>query len=102
MRDRRGRSEPPRPLGASLPRALEGVAPKTPLAEVQALWPKVVGPQISRVTKVVDEREGTIVVECENSVWAQELEMMGTQLLADVASRMTDAVPDRLRFIVAR
>ena len=97
-RDARGRSPSPKPIGSALDRALAGVAPNTPLAEIQAIWAKAVGPQIDAVTKVVEEREGVVTIECESSVWAQELEMMGPQLLRKLTSEMSGPAPDLLRF----
>jgi len=98
MRDARGRSPSPKPIGAALGRALEGVAPKTPLAEIQSVWARTVGPQIDAVTAVVEEREGVVTIECESTVWAQELEMMGPQLLRKLTSELSGPAPDLLRF----
>ncbi|HTU16184.1 MAG TPA: DUF721 domain-containing protein [Solirubrobacterales bacterium] len=98
MRDHRGRSPEPKPISDALERVLETIAPKTPLAEIQAVWKQAVGPQIAAVTEVTDERDGVVTVECENSVWAQELEMMGPQLLRKLTSEMSGPAPDLLRF----
>lgn len=100
MRDHRGRSPAPRPIGLALDRVLDSIAPKTTLAEVQSIWPKAVGPQIAEVTRVSEEREGTVYIECESSVWAQELEMMGPQLLEKIVPQMTSQAPEKLRFRV--
>ncbi|MDQ2700089.1 MAG: DUF721 domain-containing protein [Actinomycetota bacterium] len=98
MRDRRGRSTPPKKIGAALDRALESVAPRTVLAGVQAAWPAAVGPQIAAVTRVVEEYEGTVTIECESSVWAHELEMMAPQLLQKIAAQTGSQAPEKLRF----
>jgi predicted nucleic acid-binding Zn ribbon protein len=98
MRDSRGRSPSPKPIGAALERVLQTIAPKTPLAEIQSVWPGAVGPQIAAVTEVTEEREGVVTIECENSIWAQELEMMGPQLLQKLTSEMSGPAPDLLRF----
>ena len=98
MRDGRGRSSRPKPIGAALDRALDPVAPLTPLAELQRIWPAVVGPGIAVVTKVSEEREGTVTIVCENTVWAGELEMMGPQLLEKLRPLMGDRTPEKLRF----
>jgi len=98
MRDRRGRSPSPRPVGSALNRVLESIAPQTTLAGVQSVWPKAVGSQIAAVTRVVEEHEGTVVVECESSVWAHELEMMAPQLLEKIGAQMSSEAPEKLRF----
>jgi len=81
-----------------LARALGSIAPKTPLAEIQAVWPRAVGPQIAAVTEVAEEREGVVTVVCESTVWAQELEMMGPRLLRELTSELSGPGPDLLRF----
>ena len=98
MRDRRGRTSRPKRIGEALDRALDPIAPKTPLAEIQRLWPAAVGPQIAAVTKVLEELDGTVTIECENTIWANELEMMSPQLLEKLASQMDGAAPEKLRF----
>jgi predicted nucleic acid-binding Zn ribbon protein len=65
--------------------ALEGVVrgaePATLLARVQAVWPEVAGPGLSASAAPVAERDGVVTVACESGVWAQELELLGSDLL---------------------
>ncbi len=98
MRDERGRSRSPKLIGDTLGRALDPVAPMTPLAELQRIWPSVVGPGIAEVTTVSKERDGTVTIECESTVWAHELEMMGPQLREKLRPLMGDRTPENLRF----
>jgi predicted nucleic acid-binding Zn ribbon protein len=98
MRDRRGRSRPPRPVGEAIERALAVSAPQTILASVQSAWPSVAGPQIAAVTSVVSERDGEVTIECESSVWAQELEMMAPRLLSKLTAELSGPAPVLLRF----
>jgi predicted nucleic acid-binding Zn ribbon protein len=90
----------PRPIGRALDRALSGARPAGLLAEVQSAWPAVAGAALAASAGPVSERGGTVTVECESAVWAQELEMLG----ADLARRLDEAVTggrvERLRFIV--
>jgi predicted nucleic acid-binding Zn ribbon protein len=90
----------PRPLGGVLERALPAARPEGLLAEVQSSWPAVAGAALAAAAAPVSERAGTIVVECESAVWAQELELLG----GDLAQRLDEAVSggrvERLRFIV--
>jgi len=71
----------PRPLSA----ALEGIArdaePATLLARVQAVWADVAGPGLAAAATPVSERDGVLTVACESAVWAQELELLGPDLL---------------------
>jgi predicted nucleic acid-binding Zn ribbon protein len=90
----------PRPIGQALDRALPDARPVGPLAEVQSAWPGVAGAALAAAATPVSERAGTVTIECESAVWAQELEL----LAGDLASRLDDAVSngrvERLRFIV--
>jgi predicted nucleic acid-binding Zn ribbon protein len=98
MRDRRGRSSSPKPLSQVLGRAIESIAPQTPLALFQAAWPRAAGPEIAAVTRVVEEREGTLTIECESSVWVQELELMAPRLITKLAADTDGLAPEKLRF----
>jgi predicted nucleic acid-binding Zn ribbon protein len=90
----------PRPLSRALEQALPGARPAGLLAEVQSAWPAVAGAALAASAVPVSERGGTVTVECESAVWAQELELLG----ADLAGRLDEAVTggrvERLRFIV--
>jgi predicted nucleic acid-binding Zn ribbon protein len=90
----------PRPIGKALEQALPGARPAGLLAEVQSAWPAVAGAALAASASPVSERGGTVTVECESAVWAQELELLG----ADLARRLDEAVKggrvERLRFIV--
>jgi len=91
--------------------ALEGVVreaePATLLARVQGVWPELAGPGLSAYAAPVSERDGVVTVACESAVWAQELELLGPDLL----TRFGDALPaeagrpagapvKKLRFVV--
>jgi len=94
------RRRAPRPAAGALRAALEGAAPKTALAALQAAWAETVGEQIAAVATPVSERDGEALVACRDSVWAQELDLMQEQLLQRLAERLGDQVPRRLRFRV--
>jgi predicted nucleic acid-binding Zn ribbon protein len=82
----------PRHLRNALDEAVGGAAPATLLARVQGSWGDAAGPVVSTRAQPVSEREGVVTVACESAVWAQELEL----LKSDLEARL-DA---RLRFIV--
>ena len=90
----------PRPLRRALEGALPGARPAGLLTEVQSAWAGVAGPALSAAATPVSERGGTVTVACESGVWAQELELLAT----DLARRLDEAVEggrvERLRFIV--
>jgi predicted nucleic acid-binding Zn ribbon protein len=90
----------PRPAATALQAALQQVAPKTPLAAVQAAWPQAVGEQLATVATPVSERAGTLTVECADAVWAQELDLMQETLLARLKEALGESAPEALRFRV--
>ncbi len=79
--------------------------PATTLARVQEAWPRAVGPALSAEAQPVSERRGTVTVSCRSSVWAQELQMMSTELLTSVSRVMEEApgapAVESLRFVAA-
>jgi predicted nucleic acid-binding Zn ribbon protein len=88
----------PRPAAPALRAALDRAAPRTPLAAVQAAWAAAVGERLAAAAHPVDERAGTVIVSCVDSVWAEELDLMQAQILARLRERLGDAAPQALRF----
>jgi predicted nucleic acid-binding Zn ribbon protein len=81
----------PRRLGAALDELSRGLAPATTLAGVQASWPEAVGPAIAAEAEPVSEREGVVTVACRSAVWAQELDLLGPELVARLNERLAAA-----------
>jgi predicted nucleic acid-binding Zn ribbon protein len=77
-------------------------APKTGLASVQAGWSEAVGAQIAEVAQPISERAGTLTVECTNAMWAQELDLMQSQLLERLREALGEGAPGAIKFRVAR
>jgi predicted nucleic acid-binding Zn ribbon protein len=95
------RRRAPRPATTALRFALEAVAPKTGLASLQSVWAELVGERIAAVAQPVSERGGEVVIECSDSVWAQELDLMQAQLLERLRERLAERAPQSLRFRVS-
>lgn len=95
------RRRAPRPAAEGLRAALQGAAPKTRLAAVQAVWGEVVGERVAAVARPVSERDGTVTVACTDPVWVEELDLMQTQIQHRLRERLTDKAPRALRFRVA-
>jgi predicted nucleic acid-binding Zn ribbon protein len=72
----------PRPLSAALEGLTATLAPASTLARVQEVWEGAVGPAIAACARPTAERNGALTVVCEAAVWAQELDLMSTDLLA--------------------
>ena len=71
--------------------------PQTLLAEVQRVWPDVVGPGLAEVATPVAEKEGVVRVACGSAVWAQELELMGARVVASLNEALGREAVVRLR-----
>jgi predicted nucleic acid-binding Zn ribbon protein len=94
------RRRAPRQAAAALRAARDRAAPRTGLAAVQAAWRGTVGEQLAAVATPVSERAGTLTIECADSVWAEELDLMQTQLLKRLKDELGELAPSTLRFRV--
>jgi predicted nucleic acid-binding Zn ribbon protein len=71
----------PRRLGSALRPARVRARPKTLLAAVQEAWPGTAGRAIAAEAEPVAERGGVITVACRSATWAQELDLLQSELL---------------------
>ncbi|MGI9021313.1 MAG: DciA family protein [Solirubrobacterales bacterium] len=96
-RDRRG----PRRLGDALGALQAQTAPATLLAAVQGAWHGVAGPAVAGQAEPVSERGGVVTVACRSATWAQELDLLGPDLLVRLNTALAEAgagAVERLRF----
>ena len=75
------RRRDPRPASAAITALADRLAPATALASVQRVWPEVVGELVAAQADPTGEREGVVTVTCASAVWAQELDLMGPELV---------------------
>ena len=75
------RRSAPRPVAEALAGLRREAEPATVLARVQACWPGAVGPVIAAEAEPVAAHEGTLTVACRSAVWAQELQLLGQDVL---------------------
>lgn len=87
----------PRPLTAALDPLRDGWAPETVLAEVQRVWPAIVGPAIAAEAAPQSERGGVLTVTCSAAVWAQELDLMGPTIIGRLNQALQRGQVTRLR-----
>jgi predicted nucleic acid-binding Zn ribbon protein len=83
----------PRPLGSALRRALDLTAPATPLAAVQRAWPRVAGAGVANQAQPVAERDGVVTIACRSAIWAQELDLLQTELLVRLNETLSATDP---------
>jgi predicted nucleic acid-binding Zn ribbon protein len=82
--------------------AVERAEPATLLASVQRAWAGAVGEAVAREAAPVGERDGVIIVACRSSTWAQELDLLGDQILTRMRSELPpESGLRRLRFTVS-
>lgn len=89
----------PRSLELAVEDLRDRVAPDTLLAEVQRVWSRAVGPAIAAEAVPTAERGGVLTVSCSAAVWAQELDLMGPDILARVNELLERASVARLRCV---
>ena len=78
------RRRDPRPLSHAIAALADRLAPQTTLAEVQRVWPTAVGEAIAGQAEPTGERDGVLTVTCSSAVWAQELDLMGAELVGRI------------------
>ena len=75
------RSARPHAFGDAITRVRETTAPDTPLAAVELAWTAAVGEATAAEASPVSERDGVVTVACHSATWAQELDLLGPQIL---------------------
>ena len=88
----------PRALALALAQVSAGLEPASVLARVQGCWAEAVGDLVSAEAQPVSEREGVVTVACRSSVWANELELLGPELLEKVNAALGEPAVAQLRF----
>jgi predicted nucleic acid-binding Zn ribbon protein len=73
------------------------LAPATTLGRVQEVWERTTGATIALAARPTAERNGVLTVTCEASVWAQELDLIGEQLVARINDALGSAEISELR-----
>ena len=88
------RRRSPRRLGAALRPATRRARPRTLLAAVQEAWPGAVGDAVAAEASPVSEREGLVTVACRSATWAQELDLLQSELLERLNAAVLAADPE--------
>ena len=97
---RSGRNAP-RPIAEMLAEALResGLDDDVNRAQVLELWPRLVGPQIAKVTQArLLAEDGTMVVGVKTHAWMQELAMMERSLVAKLNAATGDTGVKKIRW----
>jgi predicted nucleic acid-binding Zn ribbon protein len=86
-----------RPLAGAVEAAAAQLAPGTALAAVQGIWLEAVGRAIATQAHPVAERDGVVTVTCRSAVWAQELDLMGPEVVERLNAGLGTPSVRRLR-----
>jgi predicted nucleic acid-binding Zn ribbon protein len=78
------RRREPRPAGPAVQALADRLAPLTLLADVQRVWEQAVGELVAAQAEPTAEHDGVLVVTCSSAVWAQELDLMAPDLIAQL------------------
>lgn len=95
------RRRAPRSLAGAIEGVIAASAPKTLLADVQRAWPRACGEVMAREAEPISEQAGVVTISCRSAVWASELELMQSEILAKLIDELDGAQLSGLRFVVA-
>jgi predicted nucleic acid-binding Zn ribbon protein len=87
----------PRPLATALEALTSTIAPATTLARVQKIWGAAAGPAIATSARPTAERGGVLTVTCNAAVWAQELDLMASELIEKLNAALGEDAIRELR-----
>jgi predicted nucleic acid-binding Zn ribbon protein len=87
----------PRPFSLALESLTTALAPATTLARAQQAWEQAVGAVIAQASSPTAERDGVLTVICADAVWAAELDLMSSELVAGLNRALGEELIARLR-----
>lgn len=64
---------------------------------VSEIWDEAVGPEVASHCRPVSLRAGVLEAAADSSVWCQQIQLRGPEILAALRERMGDAAPTDLR-----
>ena len=88
MKHRRVPSKVSSPMEALAQR----LQPASLLADVQRVWVDVVGPGMAAQGEPTSARQGTVTVTCKSSLWAQEIQLRGPEIVAGLNAALGQEV----------
>ena len=93
------RRSAPRPLAGAVQALAADLQPASALGAVQRVWREVVGDVIAAEARPIGERRGVVTIGCRSAVWAQELDLMGGDLVARLNAALGEEVVRSLRCV---
>lgn len=96
---RRSSPRGPRSLSEAFGALADELRPDTLLADIQRIWAATVGEAIAEQAEPTAERAGVVTISCSASVWAQELDLMGPQIVVQLNTALGSESVRRLRCV---
>lgn len=62
-------------------------------------WPELIGEPTASHTRIVELRDGLLIVQCDSTAWATELRRMRAQVLTRILNEYPEAKVQDLRFL---
>jgi predicted nucleic acid-binding Zn ribbon protein len=87
----------PRPLSLAIDGLTADLAPATTLARIQQIWEQTAGTVIAQAGRPSAEHNGVLTITCSDAVWAQELDLMGAELVLRLNRELGEELVQRLR-----
>jgi len=98
----RARKSRPEPLGALVARVLEdiGAGAGAQVLRIADRWEAAVGTEIAAHCRPTGLRGGVLEVSVDSSVWCQQLQLQGPEILEALRAEMPAEAPSELWFRV--
>jgi predicted nucleic acid-binding Zn ribbon protein len=96
------RSKQPTALGAALPRVLDelGIEGAATALRILDCWEQAVGPEIARHARPTLLRGSVLEATVDSSVWCQQIQLRGPEILAALREILGPEAPRDLRLRV--
>ena len=91
----------PKPLGEIFSVAAQDLGWTSEIEQAQLIadWPSLIGESTAAHTRVVELRDGLLIVQCDSTAWATELRRMRGQVLSRIIEEYPAAEVKDLRFL---
>ncbi len=91
----------PRPLSSVLAVAADDMGWSAELAQAKVItdWAELVGETTAPHTRVIELRDGLLIVQCDSTAWATELRRMRAAILSRIVEAYPEAGIEDLRFL---
>ncbi|NLA64374.1 MAG: DUF721 domain-containing protein [Leucobacter sp.] len=91
----------PQSLGSVLEVAAYDMGWTSDIEQAQLIidWPKIIGENTASHTKVVELRNGVLIVQCDSTAWATELRRIRAHVLTRISEEYPAAEIEDLRFL---